>query len=440
MIFLRLMVVLLVVGMGMARALEAATVTTPATATPVEGQGQGTRLTWEECVRLATAHNPDLEGSREGVLNSDAVRMGAYSTLYPQITASFGDTRSYTGHTLSAPSNYSTAYGAQLSISQMIFNGFATKGNIDQARAQLALAFANLNAEKASISFDLKSAFAQLLYAQQLIDLSRNVIDIRQNTARLVKLLYEGGNEDKGAMLLSQANLDQATFNLDQAVRTCDLSGIQLAVVIGQDLPAPIQGVGELKTDALPAKPDFRKLAVLTPAYFQKQAQADAAAAGITLAQSGFYPTISASASGALAEAQFPPQNRSWSTGFTVSYPIFEGGQTYFDVKAARASLRQALAGLRSGTDQAALTLAQTFKALVDAEDNVHIQEELLDATALRYKIAEARYRNGLMSFQDFDTIIDSYVAQQTTYLTSQRDAVIAEANWEQVKGFGAIP
>ena len=44
------------------------------------------------------------------------------------------------------------------------------------------------------------------------------------------------------------------------------------------------------------------------------------------------------------------------------------------------------------------------FKSMVDAEDNVRIQQELLDATALRYKIAAADYRNGLMSFQDFNT------------------------------------
>jgi len=77
---------------------------------------------------------------------------------------------------------------------------------------------------------------------------------------------------------------------------------------------------------------------------------------------------------------------------------------------------------------------------MVDAADNVRIQEELLEATAMRYKIAEANYRNGLMSFQDFDSITDSYVGQQQTCLQSQRDAVIAEANWELARGLGAIP
>jgi len=399
-----------------------------------------TTLTWEECVRLATKLNPDLESSREAVINSDAVRMGAYSALYPQISLSFGDTRTFTGANLYAPSNYATAYTEQIAVSQLIFNGFATKGNIDQARAQLNLAFANLDAQKASTSFQLKSAFAQLLYAQQLIKISRDVIDIRENTARLVRLLYQGGSEDRGAMLLSDANLDQALSDLDQARRTRDLSGIQLATVIGQDLPPPVLAEGELWTSPLPVTPDFSKLAVETPLYFQRRAEVDASAAGLTIAQSGWYPTITAGATGTRTDSQFPLKNEGWSAGFSVSYPLFEGGQTYFNVKAASASLRQSLDSLRSGTDQAALTLAQMFKGLVDANDNVRIQKELLEATGLRYKIAEADYRNGLMSFQDFDTITDSYVNQQLTLLSSQVNAVIAEANWEEARGLGAIP
>jgi outer membrane protein TolC len=322
----------------------------------------------------------------------------------------------------------------------MIFNGFQTKGNIDQARAQLNLAFANFDGEKASVSFNLKSAFAQLLYAQKLIKISQNVIDIQQGNARLVKLLYEGGSEDKGNMQLSQANLDQALYNLDQAVRTRDLSGIQLGVFIGQNLPAPVLAEGELQTDVLPVRPDFNQLALLTPSYFQHKAQVDAAAAGITIADSGWYPTVNANASASRSDSQFPLKGQGWSAGFSVSYPIFQGGATYFDVKAASASLREALANLRSGTNDAALTLAQMFKGMVDAEDNVRIQKELLDATALRYKIAQADYRNGLMSFQDFNTITEDYVGQLQSLLSAQLSAVISEASWEEARGLGAIP
>jgi outer membrane protein len=430
--------VVLAAGAGL-RAEPLASFPKPLPSAPIE-VGPGSTLTWVDCVRLATEHNPDIQTSREAVLNSDAVRMGAYSILFPQITGSFNDTRGYVGATLVAPTVYATSYGAQLSISQTIFNGFLTKGNIDQARAQLNLAFANLNSQKASTSYELKSAFAQLLYAQQLVVISQDVINILQNNARLVRLLYDGGNEDKGAMLLSQANLDQAINAYNQALRTDTLSGVQLAVAIGVDLRAPIVGQGDLMTQALTITPDFRKLALETPEFFQRRAQVGAAAAGITIAQSGFYPTVAAVAGVNQNAATFPPQQPSASAGFSISYPIFEGGATYFDVKAARASLRGALDSLRSGTDQSALTLAQMFKGLVDASDNVRIQQELLEATALRYKIAEADYRNGLMSFEDFNTITNAYVSQQQTLLSSRLNAVLAEANWEQARGLGAIP
>ncbi|MEJ0000974.1 MAG: TolC family protein [Verrucomicrobiota bacterium] len=405
-----------------------------------EAETPGVSLTWEDCVRLATRLNPDLQASREAVLNSDAVHMGAYSALYPQITASFSDARTYASANLFSPVVYSTSYSEQLTLSQLIFDGFATKGNIDRARAQLNLAFANLDGEKATVSFNLKTAFAQLLFAQKLIKISRDVIDIRSSNARLVRLLYQGGSEDRGDMALSDANLDQAYYNLDEAVRARDLAGVQLGTFIGEDLPAPVLAEGELDTGELPALPDFSKLAVLTPTYFQRKAQADAAAAGVTVADSGWYPTITASVAGTRSDDAFPLKNKGWSAGFTASYPIFEGGATYYSVKAANASLREALDDLRSGTNDAALTLAQMFKSMVDAKDNVRIQHELLDATALRYRIAVADYRNGLMSFEDFNSITDDYVSAQQNLLSAQLDAVLSEAGWEEARGLGAIP
>ncbi|MCE0497492.1 MAG: TolC family protein [Methylacidiphilales bacterium] len=400
----------------------------------------GTELTWEDCVRLATANNPALQSSREAVLNSDAVRMGAYSALYPQISASFSGNRSYSGPGLYSENNYSTSYTEQLSLSQTIFNGFATKGNIDQARAQLNLALASLDEEKASTSYNVKTAFANLIYAQKLMTISRDVVDIREKAARLVRLLYEGGSEDKGNMLLEQAELDQAVYNLNQAERNLDLSSVQLMEMIGKELPQPLVAEGELKTNPLTATPDFKQLAVQTPTYFQQRAEVDASAAGITIADSGWYPTITATAAAMRSDTQFPLKVNGWSAGFAVSYPIFQGGQTYFNVKAANAALRESLQNLRSGTDQSVSTLAGDFKGLVDSADNVRIQDELLEATALRYKIAEQDYRNGLMSFEDFDTITGNYVSQQEAYLSAELSAVLAEAAWEEARGLGAIP
>jgi len=165
-----------------------------------------------------------------------------------------------------------------------------------------------------------------------------------------------------------------------------------------------------------------------------------ASAAGLTVANSGWWPTISANADAYRSDDAYPLKNHGWAVGFTVSYPLFQGGATYFNVKAANASLRQSLDNLRSGTNDAALTLAQMFKGMVDAEDNVRIQELLLEATALRYKISSADYRNGLTTFEDFNLITNDFVSQKQDLLSAELNAVIAEAGWEEAKGVGAIP
>ncbi|HEY8965656.1 MAG TPA: TolC family protein [Candidatus Methylacidiphilales bacterium] len=399
-------------------------------------------LTWEECVRLAVKNSPDLQVAREGVLNSDAVKRGAYSTLYPHIRISFGDTRNYQGPGLGVTENYSTAYQEQVALTQTIFDGFATKGNIEQGKAQLSLAFATLDAQKAATSYAVKASFAQLLYAQALLGISRDVIDIREDAARLVQRLYEGGQEDKGAMLLSKANYDKSVNDLEQARRTFALSGRQLAVAVGLSLPAPVAGKGELLTgDPAPeSEADFDKLALATPSYYQRKAAVDAAAAGITQANSGWYPTITGGISAGRTGGQWPADAENWSAGISASYPLFNGGSTYFNVKAATASFRQTLAALASGNNASAYTLAQAYYGLLNARDNVRIQQGLLDANLLRYRIAESLYKNGLMTFQDFNSIVDTYVSQKKTTLTAQRDAVVAEATWEQARGLGAIP
>ncbi|MDR1190935.1 MAG: TolC family protein [Verrucomicrobiales bacterium] len=399
-----------------------------------------TVLTWEECVQLAAIHNPALEASRNNVLNADAVRKASYSNLYPQIRASVSGNRAYkedNGYT-----NYGNSFSAQLSLTQTIFDGLATQAGIDRARAQLNHSYASLNSQKAATSYALKSAFAQLLYAQELVETNRDILAMRRQNERLIGLRFEGGFESKGNWLITVASRDQAQFDLNQAVRNREVSERQLLTVIGNlNFPLPLAVSGQLRAGVLPAKPDFDQLAVRTPAYFQYQAQAEAARAGVQIAESGWWPTISASISGGTSDDSFfPSQTASASGGVSVSYALFNGGQTYFNVAASQASLRQTLAQLRGGTNQAALTLAQAFKSYVDMVESVPVQEILLSATELRYQTYKMLYDNGKATFQDFNNNTDYYVSQQTRYLAVRRDAVIQEANWEQARGLGAIP
>lgn len=413
-------------------------------------------LTWFDCVKETARNNPSLESAYQSLQSSEASRKASYSSFFPQLSANVdtthtfqprdGNSSSGVGDSTSSFSSevglteYSTKYTANLQLQQLLFDGFRTKGTVDQARAQSRVALAALSQEKAVVSYELKSAFAQLLYAQELIQISQDIKKRRDVNSRLIGLRYDSGKENKGARLLSSVNLSQADFDLRQALRNNEVSQRQLSQVMGRDIFRPIKAVGYLATKSAPATPNFRNLALATPSHYQLEAQSQAAAAGITIAKSAWYPQINGVGSiDSRGDDRFPEYD-GWSVGISGSLNIFDWGNTYFNVKAARADLLRSLAELRSTDNETELSLAQDYKDFVDAVERVKIDEERLEALKLRAEIAEAQYRNGLISFQDFETITNDYINLQRTALTSRRDAVIAESNWEQSQGKGALP
>jgi len=118
-----------------------------------------------------------------------------------------------------------------------------------------------------------------------------------------------------------------------------------------------------------------------------------------------------------------------------VSLPLFSGGETFFAVQSAKAERDRTQAALESTDNQTVLALTQAFAAYHDAVERLSVQRQFLHAAQVREEIATSQYTTGLLSFQDWDVIEDDLIANQKTMLTSQRDAVIAEAAWDQRQG-----
>ncbi len=419
------------------------------------GPAAAETVTWMRCVKEAALNNPGIAAAVKEVERANAVRKGAYSTFLPQVSLSAGIGRSKGEKTVGTSdgvvemttfgdsgfwSNYSDSYTAQLQVQQTLFDGFATRGNVDKARAETNVALAKLLTQKAGASFELKSAYAQLLYAQMLIGILGDIIDQRERNYRMVELKYDNGRENKGALLMSKAQLAQARLDLTQAERLLRVSRIQLATVMGRPNYPDFEAKGELVTSTPMKSPDYRKLALTTPASFQQAAATQAAKAGITVAQSDFYPQINAYANVASQNSTGFEEPDSWAVGLNGSWAVFDGTQTYFNTRAARAAYEGARTTLRQTNDDTARTLAENYRTYLDAIDQIAVGAELYAASALRAQIAEAQYRNGLVSFQDFDTITNDKITRQKRDLLNRRDAVLAEAQWEQSLGVGAIP
>ena len=70
-----------------------------------------------------------------------------------------------------------------------------------------------------------------------------------------------------------------------------------------------------------------------------------------------------------------------------------------------------------------------------DAIEQVEVQKKFLDANQERSRIASQQYSTGLLTFNEWTIIEDNLVSTKKTFLNTQANALLAEANWIAAQG-----
>ncbi len=394
-------------------------------------------LTWEQCVSEATRGNAAVKSAYEAWKATSSRVQVSKSQFLPLVSADFS---ARYGRNESVPfAKAGESYNASLNISQNIFNGWADTARVEQSQADVAIADSSLQIAKAQAAFDLKSAYADLVYAQRAIRLQENIRDRRKSNLNLVDLRFDNGSENKGSVLLSQAYLSQAELNIIQASNKINIAAAQLARALGRDGDQPLRVAETVPAIVIPKNPDFQALALTTPQRVQAVYREKSAESSITLSKAGYFPTLGITGSLGRQDDSFFPQDRSWSLGLLVSIPIFNGGRDYYSTQAAIAT-RSAAGATREDLDRQLLsTLNTNLSRLTEAKKNLEVTQSFLKASEMRAEIGRSRYNNGLLSFDDWDVIETDLINRQQANIQSERDYILAEATWENGLGTGSI-
>lgn len=412
-------------------------------------------ILWKDCVKQAKLNHPDLVSAKEKINQTKAAKEITRSAVLPQVTGNASESTSNgigvstsgsqgQGVTSiqggsSSPSssggpNTRYTYGADLQ--QLLFDGFKTSFSLSSAQRNIEASRYNYDVISSNIRLRLRTAYANLLAAQELVKVTEEIEARRKQSVELVKLRYEGGREHKGSLLTSEADLAQAAYSVNQAKRSIYLTQRQLIKELGRKTFTPFIAAGDLGVkEASPLRPDFEKLCETTPLLQQLIEQKEAARFGLKSAKAGFFPQIFLNAGESNSNTNaFPDQNQ-YSIGTSLTLPIFDGGNTIATVAQSKAALGQAEADERSGRDGVIVTLSNTWTQLQNTIDNVGVQQKVLTAAQERAKIAEAEYSIGLVSYNDWIIIENNLVSAKTAFVNAELNALIAEANWVQAKG-----
>ncbi len=388
-------------------------------------------LTWIECVIIAQKIHPDILSAEEKFNQSKADKVISKSGLFPQIAAGEDSSVTKVENTKSAKSHALSITGKQL-----LFDGSKTDADVKVAIENIKAAQYNLDVVSSDVRLNLRTAFVQLLRAQEFISLAEEIAKLRKQNVELVSLRYEAGREHIGSLLTTKANQAQADYEVAQAKRQLELFQVLLNKQLGEGRYKPVKVKGDfILSENIEVKLDMLKLAEENSFLKELVSKKEAARWGILTAKSEYYPQVYADASAGRSDDKFLPEKDRWSAGLSFSWPIFEGGSRKAQVDKSQSVFRQSEQDLRSGKDSVIFTLEENWANLLDAVENVLVQNKFLAAAVERSKIAQAQYSNGLITFNDWTIIEDSLVRAKKSYLDAQASALTAEASWVQAKG-----
>lgn len=413
-----------------------------------DGQSAIAEWNWERVLETTNKKNPELESSRASLRSAEFLSRGAFGGFFPDISGSLGysygtggGTTGGTGGTsLSDLSdNATTRYTAALNVKENLFNGLSDQARLNQTDANAEVSRATYDATRARISYELKSAYAGLAYAQKAIALTDEIARRREANLKLVELRFQGGRENKGSLLLSRAYLEQARLEALQAGNSLVTARAQLARVMGMDENAEMLVLGLPPLMEPDPQTSFAGLVQATPDYRQFVAQEKVADANIDLARANFFPSLTVTGTTSSSGNTFFPKNDRWSVGATLTVPLFSGGKDYYATKSALELRKAAVLGKENAERVGLSKLRQSFATYREAVQRFRVDTDFAEAVLARARIAREKYNTGLLSFEDWDVIENDLIARQKSVLQSERDRVVGEAAWEQAQGKGAI-
>ena len=409
-----------------------ARVETTAPALPAPIAPTAPLLSWDHAIANVRSGNADLQAAQATVKQNDAQVNAAWGLFLPTINASASVQKSNTSDRADSDSNT-----ARINLSQNLFRGFGDKSRIDQAKKVRDAAQASYDLTQAQVSAQLKTAFQNLVIFDRFVKLQDDIIARRTTNLDLVTLRFEGGRENKGSVLLSQANLDQAKLDRLVAANSLEAARVSLARVLGEETLSYGGVTGTVPVGVPPIKVDFEALAMQAPELRQATATAQAAEANIGVARSSLLPTLDLTAAAGRLGDQFLPQNDQGSIALGLTIPLFQGGRAYYGLRAAQAASVSAEASRLSALRSKIVNLRSAYNSYIEAVEQENVAQSFLTAAETRAKIARSQYNTGLISFQDWDLIESDLVTRQRNALNSQNNRVAAEAAWDQAQGQG---
>ena len=388
--------------------------------------------TLDQCIDYAIENNIQVRQSDIAAQNRDVDYNSARSNRLPGLSAGASQSWSF-GRSITADNTYANTNTASTSFSLgtdvTLFAGRRLTGNIQIAELSLEAAKSDLERIKDDIRVQVAQSFIQIVYNRSILDVALNQVSIDSMQVERLSALAAIGKASSAEVASQKATLAQSRLSVTQAENNLRLSILTLTQLL--ELPSP-EGFDIIRPDteqlefAIPDNPEtiYAQALDIKSSIKTEEIRLEQANKNITVAKSGFYPTLSLSAgagtnyytSSNRPSDSFGSQlnnNFNQHIGLNLNIPIFSRNSNRNSVRSARLNLMNQELQLDNVKKQLYKEIQQAYYNAVASRSRYDSSREVEASAQESFDLVQAKYESGKANITEFNESKNRLVTAQ---------------------------
>jgi TolC family type I secretion outer membrane protein len=377
-------------------------------------------LTLDRALALALTNHPSVTQARQNLLAAGADVRQARSAYWPSLDADAG----YRTSTANTEANRNAgdvneAYSGALSLDVLLYDFGKTPAQIRQSYARELTAAEDLRAALSDLIYAVRTAYLDLLRAQELLRVREEAAGQFQLRLDQVRAFVEVGRRIRYDVTKAEVDLGNAHLALIDAQNTLATARATLNRRLGL-AESPDYPVAD--AELRPVTSDFGALLALArerhPGIRALKARQTLASAAVDEAIADLYPALRLQADASLAGGAFPLV-RNAAAALRATVGLFSGWRRTARIDQAAAQLRSARAAVADREQQVGLDLNLALSLLNTAQQRLTLTGLVLRQARENVELAAEQYRLGKASAVE---VTDA----QVTFFSARADDVKA--------------
>lgn len=425
----------------------------------------------EQCIGYAIENNIQVKQQELNINMNQANLKQSKLDLLPSLNGSAYQSFTY-GRAVNDQNSVSediasTSLGLNSSVN--IFDGFLKYNTYKQNKFDLKASISDVEKIKNNIALSIASSYLQILFSEELVSTARKQVELTKLQLERTKVLVNAGSLPEGNLLDIEAQLASDELQLINSENQLTLAYLNLTQLLelknpqGFSIQKPVLPIIE-ETIILESTSDIFETAVNTmPQIAGANYRLTSANQGIKIAKANLYPTLTLSANYGsraqkfLKEYYYDPipydnidqyvlytedsymdqfkDKASFSFGFNLSIPIFNGGRVKNGITNARINLDRSRLNLETEKNSLFKEIQQASADAAAALKKYHATSKSLSALQESYRYTEQKFGLGMVTTLDYTTAKTRLAKSETDLLQAKYEFIFKTKILDFYKG-----